>query len=718
MIGALAAAVSLIAALAPLSIRCEMAAVPDRGSPHGGGPASCSLRAAAGESPLAASAADDTTATLDVPYLPQTDALCGGAAAAMVFRYWGDKHADPAQFAALVERRRGAAGIATDVLIRAIRTRGWRVELREDSPPTSAMAWLRDRLEARQPLVVLLADRGIQYHYVVVNGVADDAVLLHDPSWGPRRRMTLERFDALWQPSGRWAVAILPGDSTTTTRIVTEPDAALPPAAASVDPCETAVQRAVADVQQRGLASADEVLGALRPQCDESPALMRELAGVRFAQKRWRESAALARRALARSPDDSYASTVLGSALFMQDEAVAALRAWNAIGQPTLDTVRIAGLTRSRYQAIVDAIGLRSGALLTADAFIRARHRLEDLPDRVSSRLALRPGEDGFAAVDIALAERATMPRGYAEWTATAAHAAVEREIAVAVPQLTGQGGMWTASWRWWSGRPRVAVAFAAPRVAGLPGVWRVDGSWEAETSSSAIAGTSTRETRTHGGLTVSDWILPNVRCSISGGLDSWNGGRRAAFVGGSIERRLFDDRIALIGEAMTWTPVASTAFAEGFNSVGVRAHVRSRTPEVGWSYDVVAGAHRASERAPFTLWNGAGDGRARPQLLRAHPLLDEGVIDSASTFGRTLRYASIEGRRWLGRPSIIRIGAAAFVDVAQATRRAIAANGPLQTDLGGGLRIRIPGTPGILRVDAAHGLRDGADALTIGWTY
>ena len=31
---------------------------------------------------------------IDVPYLPQTDALCGGAAAAMVFRYWGDAHAD------------------------------------------------------------------------------------------------------------------------------------------------------------------------------------------------------------------------------------------------------------------------------------------------------------------------------------------------------------------------------------------------------------------------------------------------------------------------------------------------------------------------------------------------------------------------------------------------------------------------------------------------
>src|SRR2546426_164497 len=44
---------------------------------------------------------------LDVPYLPQSDALCGGAAAAMVFRYWGDTHASVQEFAALVDRRGG-----------------------------------------------------------------------------------------------------------------------------------------------------------------------------------------------------------------------------------------------------------------------------------------------------------------------------------------------------------------------------------------------------------------------------------------------------------------------------------------------------------------------------------------------------------------------------------------------------------------------------------
>src|SRR5580765_223779 len=90
-------------------------------------------------------------APLRVPYVPQTDALCGGAAAAMVFRYWGDAHADVEQFGALVERRAGgAAGIAADVLTRAIVSRGWRT----DRAPSS-LDELREHLESRQPIIVL-----------------------------------------------------------------------------------------------------------------------------------------------------------------------------------------------------------------------------------------------------------------------------------------------------------------------------------------------------------------------------------------------------------------------------------------------------------------------------------------------------------------------------------------------------------------------------------
>jgi predicted double-glycine peptidase len=668
---------------------------------------------------LAAALSLASSLTIDVPYLPQTDALCGGAAAAMVFRYWGDAHADPQQFASLIERRRGVAGIANDVLVNAIRSRGWRIEpLTNASGPVSSLEALRKRLAAAQPVIVLLADRGDQYHYVVVSGLSDDAVVIHDPSWGPSRTIKVDRFTALWNASHNWAVVILPGDRPLTGNASPAANLAERPPLGTADPCDAAVADAVKEVQARGMSQADTVLGSLRPRCAQSPAFMRELAGFRFVQKKWDESESLARSVLERVPRDEYASSVLGAALFMQERPVAALRAWNAVDQPRLDSIRISGLTHSRYQTIVESIGLRQGVLLTADEFVRAGHRLEDLPDRASSRLSLRPGEDGFASVDVAIAERSGLPRGYADWAATGARAAIEREAAVAIPGGTGHGEVWTASWRWWADRPRVAVGFAAPRFAGLPGVWRVDGSWQAETYLRPDTN-DVRESRTRGTLTVSDWIGPRLRYAIRSGVDAWTSARKAALVGASLEQRLLDDRLAIGGDATTWVPIGSDDRNYGFSALAVHARMRTLAPRT-WAYDVTAGAVRVGESAPLAEWGGAGEGRARANLLRAHPLLDGGALDVSgnSQFGRTLRYASAEGQRWVGGLPLVRIALAAFVDVAQASRRVIATDGVTQTDVGAGARLRVPGAQGLLRIDVAHGLRDGATALTIGWMY
>src|SRR5438445_10961406 len=89
---------------------------------------------------------------LDVPYLPQTDALCGGAAAAMVFRYWGDAHADPQEFASLVDRRAG--GIADTALVDAVRRRGWAAQRIDGSRDA-----LTAILAAGRPVIVLLGHR-------------------------------------------------------------------------------------------------------------------------------------------------------------------------------------------------------------------------------------------------------------------------------------------------------------------------------------------------------------------------------------------------------------------------------------------------------------------------------------------------------------------------------------------------------------------------------
>jgi predicted double-glycine peptidase len=653
---------------------------------------------------------------MDVPYLAQTDALCGGAAAAMVFRYWGDVHADPQEFAPIVDRRAG--GIAAGAFVDAVRRRGWRtVELAGGS------ADLQARLDARQPVVVLIADRGPRYHYVVAVGKTADAVVIHDPAWGPSRAIKDVEFDRIWRASGNWGVVILPPAASF-------PDSASSPTARAggatlsgpESHCDSLLAAALDDIRTSGNAAfdrADDVLARVRQACPQSAGPLRELAGVRFAQRRWKDAAALSRAALVREPTDAYALDVLGSSLFMQDDQLGALRAWNRIDRPRVNLVRISGVRHTRHQTITETLGLQPNMLLTADVFEHAQRRLESLPDRSTVRLALRPEADGFASVDVVVVERTGVPRTTADWTGVGARALATQSVAVALPGGTGQGELWSADWRFWQNRPRVGMAFETSRVGRLPGVWRVDTFWERETFSPA--GTATvfpiEESRLHGALTVSNWLTPRLRYSISGGFDTWSGNRKTAVVGGVIERRWFGDRAAIDVHANDWIGVGGS---RGFQSLGWRLHVRSSPEPRGWVALAIVGADRVTSAAPLGLWPGAGDGQTRAPLLRAHPLTEDGVIalGSSAAFGRSLTYGSAEIQRWFSRPWLAHVGMAGFVDVARSARREAGDTSPVYVDVGTGLRLRIPGMPGALRIDAAHGLRNRAQALTLGWQF
>ena len=85
-----------------------------------------------------------------------------------------------------------------------------------------------------------------------------------------------------------------------------------------------------------------------------------------------------------------------------------------------------------------------------------------------------------------------------------------------------------------------------------------------------------------------------------------------------------------------------------------------------------------------------------------------------AKSYGTSVvTQASVEARRPVVRRGLLRLDVAAFVDAAviggtdTTTTREI--------DVGGGLRMRIPGE-GTIRVDVARGLRDRAHALSVGW--
>lgn len=411
--------------------------------------------------------------TLAVPYLPQTEALCGGAAAAMVFRYLGDRHADIQQFESLVDTRAG--GIADAALVDAIRLRGWNAQRLEGS-----IATIRDQVAAGHPLILLIEDRPSRYHYVVAVGGDDEQVFVHDPTWGPARRLPVSELLRRWKPTGFWTLLVTAGDSV---RSPAPPTASLPHATGRESSvCDRLLNQALDSIEAGGPGVADETLERVIGQCPHASAPLRELAGVRFSQQRWHDAARLAERALERDAEDAYAWDVLGSSRFIQNDADGALQAWNHIDKPKVDSVQIAGLSRTRYAFVAEIAALAPNTVLTARQLSLANRRLGELPDRVTLALGYRPDADGFATVNVDMVERSRGPRHIADWISFGAAAAIDREISVAIPGNTGQGELWEASWRWWDGRPRVAASFSAPRAGRLGGIWRVNGFWEAQT--------------------------------------------------------------------------------------------------------------------------------------------------------------------------------------------------------------------------------------------
>src|SRR4051812_14102861 len=611
----------------------------------------------------------------------------------MLFRYWGDRHADIQQFEPLVDHRAG--GIAEDVLVRAIQERQW---IAQRLPGT--IDALRQRLAGAQPPMLLLEDRPHRFHFVVAVGIDEAAVYVHDPAWGPSRRLTFAELEHRWKPADHWMLLVLPNAVPKTT--VQHPRGASTRGDAPKTTCDRELDAALDRLSVEGFGAADNVLGAVMQRCPESSAAVSELAGVRFAQQRLPEAAALAERAVRMNGADRYAWDVLGSTRFIQNDARGALRAWQRVGKPSVDRVRIEGLTHTRYSLVAQALELHPNALLTEDKFLFAERRLEQLPASLDARLSYRPDPDGYATVDAVVIERPGLPRGALEWAAVGARAAIDREVSVSIPGRTGQGELWTASYRWWHGRPRAGVEFAAPRVGVMPGVWRVNAFWEAQTY--ALGGDRVREERAHGGLALGDWLAPNLRYELAAGFDGWNHTRRAISVGATLDQRLLGDRVSLAASGSRWIALSGAPFG----SASLRARFQSAREPAGFVALAEAGVDVASGAAPLSIWSGAGEGRARPRLLRAHPLLDDGVV-AGPVFGTKVGYATAEAQRWLPRPALARIAAAAFVDSA-------AASGPRQIDAGVGVRLRATPRGNTLRIDYAHGVRDGADAVSVGW--
>ena len=668
----------------------------------------------------------DTHALLDVPYMTQTPELCGGAAVAMVLRYWGERGVFPQDFAPLVSASDG--GILTGVLASAVRSRGWQA-LVVPAADDTARARIRSEIDQGRPLIALIEVAPHTYHYVVIVGQHRPGGCVARPGARAFRVLRWAEFDRAWAATGRWMMLVLPPDGfrkrdEAAPATTAAPDVAVHAVHAAETPCSALVESGVQLALAGDLDGAEQGLVAATALCPDDPAAWRELAGLRFSQSRWREAQDLARSAARLAPDDAYAWLLVATSRYLMGDLMGALDAWNHRGEPRIDTIDIHGVERTRQPIIIRVAGLQPGQLLTPAVFERALRRLRELPVASNARMTF----DGIAKVDIFIDERPVVPSGWPAIAALGARTIVLSELRVDVAGPMGEGELASVAWRWSAARPRVAIDLALPSP--LPGivssVVTVGGSWERQSYNATPASpgaTVVREERRRVGLRVADWSTGRLRWQAGAALDrlhEYDDSDRQRFnardylaVESALDVRLAGDRLALTASGGWWAPFAG---GDRFATGGLRAAWRSSRDAMVPAWSAASGIAVASRVAPLALWQGAGTGQGRTELLRAHPLLDDDVV-TGPVFGRDVAHGSLEYARPVGHTLAGGLSIAAFVDGARAWHRLSGLDpSPLYIDAGVGVRVHAPGPGGALRIDVAHGLRGGGTTLSAGW--
>ncbi len=634
---------------------------------------------------------------LDVPFMPQSEQLCGGAAAAMVMRFWGARDVYADAFAHLVSPELG--GIRGQDLLDELTAKSWQAtSFRGDK------ALVTKHLSLGHPSIALVEDRPGAYHYVVLVAWTGDRVIAHDPARAPFRVYEESSFLTAWEKSGHWTMLLMPGNRTREMDVPTRPPATAP---ADRDRCAPMTVEGVRLAGAGQLDAAARLLEVAIEACPDASGPRRELAGVHAARGEWMLAATRAREALERDPADAHAARILGTSLFLEDDPDAALEAWNVAGEPRIDLVSVQGLERVRYDAVARLLRLEPRTVLTPAGLRAARRRLAELPSASATRVAYVPREQGRADIESTVVERPLLPSGLISVGAIAAEAAIDREVRVPIGSISGGGESFGVSWRWWQRRPAFAVTMGLPAPADRMGaVWRVSAAFDEQT----YGARETVEERRSATFSTTDWIGDRWRWEVGAGAARWSTTGVSLALNGVVARHAAGDRWRIQSALQVYAGGVDTA------AVSLLSEWQSKRAPEQTVWHARGGVDVAGNSAPLGLWPGAGTGHARTVLLRAHPLLEDGVVREG-VFGRTLAHGGVEWRHWI-QPGIRiwRIAPAVFVDVARAWRTTEEFDSRPHVDAGVGLRVHVPGG-GALRVDIARGLRDGEMAVSAGWS-
>ncbi len=402
------------------------------------------------------------------------------------------------------------------------------------------------------------------------------------------------------------------------------------------------------------------------------------------------------------------AARTAAATLYANSDPGSALDVLNAVGEPRIHEIHLHGAALTRESVLMHLLGLRAGDLLTRSDYERAWRRLDELPGAAAA-IVYVPQETGEVNVEVTLDEDTVLPHGLFGLGAVGGKAIILRDIQVPVSNLTHHGEVLTTAFRWPADWRRFRMDLAAPAPAPLIGVLDLQTSWERQTYA---LGTAFTEDHAQAGFGLADWIGSLARWQGGVSFDRWNQ-RQHNGLKGIGELRLAGDRLSIGVEGAAWR---ANGTDPGFGRLDQWVGWRSTAAigEAVWTVFVEGSTTGAD--APFDLWSGAGPGRARPALLRAHDLQVERVI-GGPTFGRTLAHATVEYQRPLAVVHKTTVRWAAFVDTARAWHRIDGSASRWLCDVGIGIRWAVPGLGSAVRLDVAHGVVDRAFQISMGWS-
>jgi len=644
---------------------------------------------------------------LDVPYITQRDDLAGGAAVAMVFRYWGNTDLVAGDFRSLADPREKT--IPAAALVKAVSARGWRATLLVGEKGTRTVDDVEREVKLGRPPIVLLEVAPKVHHYVVVVAVTDRDVVILDPASRPFETMTRQQFSTSWAAAESWALVVVPATEPLSKPRHRTIDITVPAGLPADAECATLISRAAADSKAGDQEASERSLLLATSRCPENADAWRELAGLRFVNSQWAEAQALAQKNVKLAPEDQRSWRLLAASLYLQGNALEALRAWNRAGEPRVESVIISGANRTREQVILDRIGLASHDLLTPSAFRRAARRAGDLPVATDARLRFFPHDDKGATLEVDIHEGAKYPWNMATIGNIVGRGLFIHEIRVPFAGPFGHGERIDFEFGWKLNRPRAAVRLTAPAPGRVPGLIVVE--WARTRQTFALSGDFGEGTRIEDNKGVrvglEDWATGRIHWTVDGRYNRIAQGPFIAF-GGGLDTRMFDDHVAILVDGSSWY---GTDDGRAFRLTSAAIKWRQRTSAALGGLSAEAGAAGATDQTPLSFWSGADVGSSRQALLRGHKLLTDGVVTS-QVFGRRFLYASTTYERPLRTMKFGTVTLAGFVDSARPFKGLVPTWDVTQVDVGFGARLH-SSTYGSMRVDFGYGLRDGSTAFS-----